>query len=72
MVGSLFWQKKKDSEKAKHPKLCISFGGSMPIAQIKRCHLTPSPGQRAELVKMRFAIIYPRDTGDGSAVDPPI
>ena len=33
----------KNSEKAKHPKICICFGGSMPIAQIKRCHLPPRP-----------------------------
>ena len=32
MVGSLFLRKK--SEKAKPPKICISFDGSMPIAQI--------------------------------------
>ena len=36
-VGSLFWR--NNSEKAKHPKKCLSFGGSMPIAQIKRIHL---------------------------------
>ena len=31
------------SEKAKHPKICLSLGGSMPEAQIKQCPLTPSP-----------------------------
>ena len=41
-VGSFFCRK-KNSEKAKHPKICVSFGGSMPITQIKWCHLTPSP-----------------------------
>ena len=41
MVGSLFGQ--KNSEKAKLPKICLSFGGSMPIAQIKMCHLFPPP-----------------------------
>ena len=40
-AGSLFWQ--NNSEKAKLPKICISFCGSMPIAQIKSGHLTPSP-----------------------------
>ena len=44
MLGSLFWQK-KNYEKAKHPKICLSFGGSIPIAQIKWCHLTPSPSR---------------------------
>ena len=34
---------KKNSGKAKHPKICLSFGGSMPDAQIKQCPLTPSP-----------------------------
>ena len=34
---------KKKSAKAKHPKICVSIGVSMPIAQIKRCHWTPSP-----------------------------
>ena len=29
-----FFDKKKNSEKAKPPKIGISFGGSMPIAQI--------------------------------------
>ena len=28
--------------KKPHPKICISFGGSLPIAQIKRCHINPS------------------------------
>ena len=41
--GRVTFLAKKNSEKAKHPKICVSFGGSMPIAQIKRCHLTPSP-----------------------------
>ena len=41
-VGSNFWQK-KNSEKAKHPQICLSLGGSMPEAQIKQCPLTPSP-----------------------------
>ena len=28
------------SEKAKLPKICLSFSGSMPEAQIKQCPLT--------------------------------
>ena len=39
--GRVTFLAKKNSEKAKLPQICISFGGSMPIAQIKRCHLTP-------------------------------
>ena len=46
-VESLFWQKK--SEKAKYPKICLSFGVSMPEAQIKRCPLTPSHNLKAKL-----------------------
>ena len=40
-VGLIFLGNK--SEKAKLPKICLSFGGSMPEAQTKRCPLTPSP-----------------------------
>ena len=29
------------SEKAKLPKICLSFGGSMPEGQFKKCPLTP-------------------------------
>ena len=36
-----FLEKNFFVKKAKHPKICLSFGGSMPIAQIKRCHLPP-------------------------------
>ena len=43
--GRVTFLAKKNSEKAKLPKICISFGGSMPIAQIKRCHLSPPPTQ---------------------------
>ena len=32
-VGFYFWRK-KNSEKAKHPEICLSLGGSMPEAQI--------------------------------------
>ena len=32
---------KNFSEKAKLPKICPSFGGSMPEAKIKQCLLTP-------------------------------
>ena len=35
----------KNSEKAKLPKICKSFCGSMPIAQLKRCHLSPRPNE---------------------------
>ena len=35
--------KKKNSERAKHPQIGLSLGGSMPEAQIKQCPLTPSP-----------------------------
>ena len=38
VVGCSFFAKKK-SENAEHPKICLSFGGSMPEAQIKRCPL---------------------------------
>ena len=41
-VGSNLLQK-KNSGKAKHPKICLSLGGSMPEAQIKQCPLTPYP-----------------------------
>ena len=41
--GRVTFLAKKNSEKAKPPKICVSFGGCMPIAQIKQCHLTPSP-----------------------------
>ena len=44
--GRVTFLMKKNSEKAKLPKICISFGGSMPIAQIKSGHLTPSPNRR--------------------------
>ena len=39
----VFFLTKYFSEKAKHPKICLSLGGSMPEAQIKQCPLTPSP-----------------------------
>ena len=42
-LGRVLFLTKFFSEKAKHPKICLSFCGSMPEAQIKRCHLTPSP-----------------------------
>ena len=41
--GRVTFLTKKNSEKAKLPQICISFGGSMQIAQIKSGHLTPSP-----------------------------
>ena len=41
-VGSIFFLQ-KNTEKAKHPKICLSLRGSMPVAQIKQCLLTPSP-----------------------------
>ena len=41
--GRVTFLTKKNSGKAKSPKICISFGGSMPIAQIKSGNLTPSP-----------------------------
>jgi len=31
----------KISKKAKLPKICLSFGGSMPEGQFKQCPLTP-------------------------------
>ena len=40
-VGSNFCLK-KNSAKAKHPKICLSYSGSMPDAQIKQYPLTPS------------------------------
>ena len=48
-VGSFFGQKKL-SEKAKHPKICLSLGGSIPEAQIKQCPLTPSPKNGPNLI----------------------
>ena len=39
--GRVHFLAKIFSEKAKLPKLCLSFGGSMPEAQIKQCPLTP-------------------------------
>ena len=41
-IGYIFWPN-FFSEKAKHLKICLSLGGSMPDAQIKQCPLTPSP-----------------------------
>ena len=32
---------KTNSEKAKHPRICPSFGGMMPEAQLRHAHLTP-------------------------------
>ena len=31
-IGFYFW-KKKNSKKAKHPRICPSFGGNMPEAK---------------------------------------
>ena len=41
--GQGFFLSKRKSDKAKHPKICLKIGGSMPKAQIKRYPLTPSP-----------------------------
>ena len=41
LQGFIF-DKKKYSVKAKHPRICPSFGGSMPEAQIKQCPLRSS------------------------------
>ena len=42
------------SEKAKHPKICLSFGGCMPEAQIKQCPLTPSPTSRPNKIQRKY------------------
>ena len=47
-VGYIFFTK-TNYEKAKHHKICLSLGGSMPEAQIKPCPLTPSP-----IINIRF------------------
>ena len=44
--GRVSFLAKQKSEKAKHSKICLSFGGSMPEAQFKRCPLTHSPNRR--------------------------
>ena len=41
--GMVTFLAKKNSERAELPKMCISFGGSMQIAQIKRCYLSSPP-----------------------------
>ena len=33
-LGKVTFLAKKNSEKAKHPNICLSIDGSMPIAQI--------------------------------------
>ena len=49
---------KKISEKAKPPKLFIGFGGSMPIAQIKICHLSPPNFPKSDVQYFyRFGIL---------------
>ena len=40
------------SEKVKHPKICLSLGGSMPEAQIKQCRLTTSSTLRTFLAHL--------------------
>ena len=41
--GRVSFLARKKSEKAKHPKICLSFVNSMPEAQIQQCPLIPSP-----------------------------
>ena len=43
------------------PKICVSFGGSMPIAQIKRCHLTPSPTKGTKIL-LEYDIYFSKVT----------
>ena len=42
----------KFSEKAKLPKICLSFGGSMPEGKFKQCPLTPPPLPWVKVVKL--------------------
>ena len=44
-VKNWFW-KQIWKEKAKHPQICLSLGGSIPEAQIKQCFLAPSPTKK--------------------------
>ena len=39
--GRVSFSTKKNSEKAKLPKICLSFSGSMPEGKFKQCPLTP-------------------------------
>ena len=55
--GRVTFFAKKNSEKAKLPQICISFGGSMPIAQIKRFHLTP-PSINTVIMTVSLYISY--------------
>ena len=53
--GRVTFLTKKISEKAKLPKICISFGGSMPIAQIEISHL--SPFNAAEMYSVQSFVV---------------
>ena len=55
LTGKRFFFGEKKSEKAKHPEICLIFGGNMPKFQIKWCPLTPPPPYRASNLFQRIS-----------------